>query len=40
MPSYKPRITIYTTEEITKKLAYISKVENREIPTWKSNYNC
>ena len=29
MPSYKPRITIYSTEEITKKLAYISKVENR-----------
>lgn len=34
MPSYKPRITIYTTEETSKKLAYISQNENRSA----SNY--
>lgn len=29
MPSYKPRITVYTDEETSKKIAYIAKRENR-----------
>ena len=37
MPSYKPRITIYTTEEITKKLAFISKTENRSASNYTEN---
>lgn len=34
MPSYKPRITVYTDEETNEKLAYIAKMENRS----SSNY--
>lgn len=34
MPSYKPRITVYTDEETNQKLAYIAKLENRS----SSNY--
>lgn len=34
MPSYKPRITVYTDEETNEKLAYIAKLENRS----SSNY--
>lgn len=29
MPSYKPRITVYTDEETSRKIAYIAKQENR-----------
>ncbi len=34
MPSYRPRITIYTDSIMNKKLAYIAKAENRS----SSNY--
>ena len=34
MPSYKPRITVYTDEKTNQKLAYIAKLENRS----SSNY--
>ncbi len=34
MPSYKPRITVYTDEETNEKLAYIARIENRS----SSNY--
>lgn len=34
MPSYKPRITVYTDEITNLKLAYIAKSENRS----SSNY--
>lgn len=34
MPSYKPRITVYTDEITNEKLAYIAKTENRS----SSNY--
>lgn len=34
MPSYKPRVTVYTDEETNLKLAYIAKLENRS----SSNY--
>lgn len=29
MPSYKPRITVYTDEDTSMKIAYIAKKENR-----------
>ena len=29
MPSYKPRITVYTDENTSKKISYIAKKENR-----------
>lgn len=29
MPSYKPRITVYTDEDTSMKIAYIAKGENR-----------
>lgn len=34
MPSYKPRITVYTDEITNQKLAFIAKSENRST----SNY--
>ncbi|MDB2135233.1 hypothetical protein PMX39_21740 [Enterocloster clostridioformis] len=34
MPSYKPRITVYTDNTTNEKLAYIAKKENRS----SSNY--
>ena len=34
MPSYKPRITVYTDEKTNQKLAYIAKTQNRSA----SNY--
>lgn len=34
MPSYKPRITIYTDEETNRKIAHIAKEQNRST----SNY--
>lgn len=37
MPSYKPRITVYTDEITNEKLAYIAKAENRSSSNYTEN---